>query len=247
MWYFANGCIRLSLPWEPCSQEWIRGISGWGSLIRGWLRIARQTLFALNRCAERAYVPSVRGQWLILDTCRSGRSFDTKTPALSRIGCWLVPSVLLGPFCNGARAVEFSRGGHMDRGDGPSLLPVEGGTPREQCSLCATARRAAELRTGRGAEYVDDDVVVISGAELEGLVVVPRLHVGGLEELSITSRANVLAAVQRAAVSVKEKSPWSTASVLALTDLPASQGHVCIQVLPGGADNPGDSISPSSA
>ena len=135
----------------------------------------------------------------------------------------------------------------MDRGDGLSPLPVERGTPREQCSLCATARRAAELRTGYGTECVDEDVVVISGAELEGLVILPRLHVGGLEELSITSRANVLAAVQRAARSVKEKSPWSAASVLALTDLPTSQGHMCIQVLPGGADNPGDSTSPSSA
>ena len=106
--------------------------------------------------------------------------------------------------------------------------------PREGNAACrATARRAAELRTGSGAEYVDDDVVVISGAELDGLVVLPRHHIGGLEELSITSRANVLAAVRRAARSVKEKSPWSAASLLHSPISPASQGHMCIRVLPG--------------
>src|ERR1700722_14548567 len=86
MWYFANGCIRLLLPWEPCSQEWIRGMMGWESLIGGWPRIARQPLFAMNRCAERAYVPSVRGQRLIPDTCRSGRYFGTKAAGLPQIG-----------------------------------------------------------------------------------------------------------------------------------------------------------------
>jgi hypothetical protein len=139
-----------------------------------------------------------------------------------------------------------AEGVHMARGDGVSLLPSEGGGIRRgQCSSCVTARRAAEQRTGRGADYVDDDVVVLSGPGLEGFVVLPRLHVNGLEELTITSRANVLAAVQRAARSVTEKNPGSVASVVAMTDLPASQGHVSIHVLPGRADNPGDSASPS--
>jgi hypothetical protein len=129
----------------------------------------------------------------------------------------------------------------MARGNDLSLIPVEGGTRRGHCSSCATARRAAGQPAGRVAEYVDDDVVVISGPELEGLVVLPRHHVTGLEELSITCRANVLAAVQRAARAVREENPWAAASIVARTDVPASQGHMCIHVLPTRGDSPRDS------
>jgi len=125
----------------------------------------------------------------------------------------------------------------MEHGESLWLLPVEGGTRRGQCGSCATAQRAADRRTGRLADHVDDDVVVISGAEFKGFVVVPRLHVNGLEELSISCRANILAAVQRAARAVREENPWSTARIVVLTDLPASEGHMCIHVLPGDADS----------
>jgi hypothetical protein len=138
-----------------------------------------------------------------------------------------------------AHTVEFDRlrGTHMDRGDSLRLLPVQVGTPRGQCASCATAQRAADRRTGRLADHVDDDVVVMSGTEFEGFVVVPRLHVNGLEELPLSCRANILAAVQRAARAVREENPWSTARIVVLTDLPASEGHMCIHVLPGDADN----------
>ena len=49
MSYFANGCIRLLLPWEPCSQEWIRGIVVWGSSDR---KLAMDDTSAIARLEE---------------------------------------------------------------------------------------------------------------------------------------------------------------------------------------------------
>ena len=67
----------------------------------------------------------------------------------------------------------------------------------------AAGGRAAH---GRVADYVDDDVVVISGPEFKGFVVVPRLHVTGWRS-SRSVPCNVLAAVQRAARAVREEIP----------------------------------------
>ena len=125
----------------------------------------------------------------------------------------------------------------MDHGESLSLLPVPGGTRRGQCWSCATAQRTADRRTGRVADQVDDDVVVMSEPEFKGFIVVPRVHVTGLEELSISGRASILAAVQRAARAVREENPWSAPRIVVLTDLPASEGHMCIHVLPGEGDN----------
>lgn len=125
----------------------------------------------------------------------------------------------------------------MDHGESLSLLPVQGGTRRRQCVSCATAQRPARRHKGRVADHVDDDVVVISEPESKGFVVVPRLHVNGLEELSISRRASLLAAVQRAARAVREENPWSATRIIVVTDLPASEGHMCIHVLPGDADS----------
>lgn len=130
----------------------------------------------------------------------------------------------------------------MDDGESLWLLPVQSSSSGGQCRACEVAQRAA----GRMADDVNDDVVVMNGPEYKGFVVVPCLHVKGLEELSISCRATTLAAVQRAARAVKEENSCSTAQIVVLTDLPASEGHMCIRVLPGGADDAIDS-SPRSA
>ena len=84
------------------------------------------------------------------------------------------------------------------------------------------------------AEYMSRDVVVISAPTVDGLVVVPREHINGLEELPVLRRANVLAALRRAARRVRDQSPESVASVIAMTEPPASASHVCFRVLAGG-------------
>jgi len=88
------------------------------------------------------------------------------------------------------------------------------------------------------AEDVDEDVVVFSGPELDGLVVVPRQHVGGLEELPDLRRARVLAALRRATRSVRERNPGSVTRVVVMTDPPASEGHVSFHVLPDSSEDP---------
>lgn len=127
--------------------------------------------------------------------------------------------------------VDRLRGIHMVTGYCLSGLPVRRTSPKGRCGSCAAERR--EIHRSRDVdESLDGDVFVISERELPGLIVVPRRHIGGLEELSIPERASILAAVRRATLAVKEENPWSTPGVLARTDLPASEGHLCFQVLP---------------
>ena len=101
----------------------------------------------------------------------------------------------------------------MDQGQGVSRLPGQGITPESECRSCAIAQGVPDQGTRSAATYVvedvDEDAVVISGPELHGLVVVPRQHIGGLEELPVLRRANVLAALRRAARSVLERNPGS--------------------------------------
>ena len=103
-----------------------------------------------------------------------------------------------------------------------------------ECGSCRAARRAV----AQDASCVDDDVVVISRAELGGLLVVPRQHISGIEELPVAHRARVLAALQRAKHSVREQNPQASAEIVVTTDSRASDGHVCFEVLP---TDPGDS------
>jgi len=88
------------------------------------------------------------------------------------------------------------------------------------------------------AEDIAEDIVVISCPGLDGLVVVPRQHIGGLEELSALRRAHVLAAIRRATRSVLERNPGSETRVVVMTDPPASEGHACFHVLPSGSEDP---------
>ena len=134
----------------------------------------------------------------------------------------------------------------MDHGERLALRPGQRSARRSQCANCATALQAADRRSARAPDYVDDDVVVIRGPEFKGLVVLPRLHVITLEALSISSRASVLAAVQRAARAVRAENSSSAACISVLTDLLRSEGHMCMRVLPSDVDNAMDSSSRSS-
>ena len=91
---------------------------------------------------------------------------------------------------------------------------------------------------------IDEDVVVLDEPDLQGLVVVPCRHVGGLEELSDRGRARLLAALRRATRTVLEANPGSEATIVAMTDPPASNGHACFHVLPREAEDPGESPPP---
>jgi diadenosine tetraphosphate (Ap4A) HIT family hydrolase len=95
------------------------------------------------------------------------------------------------------------------------------------------------------AEDVDENVVVVRSPEFDGLVVIPRLHTGGLEELSVVHRAQVLAALQRATRLVQERNPGMTTKVVVMADPPASKGHACYHVVP--SDHAGPMHSPSTS
>lgn len=125
----------------------------------------------------------------------------------------------------------------MNQGHHSSQLASEGSISAEACRSCAISLWATSASTGRVeafvAEEVGENVVVVSSPALDGLVVIPRSHVSGLEELPVVRRAQVLAALQRATGRVQERNPGIPMKVVVMTDPPASQGHACFQVLPG--------------
>jgi hypothetical protein len=83
------------------------------------------------------------------------------------------------------------------------------------------------------AEVVDEDVVVLTSPGLVGVIVIPRHHVSGLEELPLRQRARVLAALRRVCVSIGEEFQGSAPGVVVTTDPPTSRGHVGFQVVRG--------------
>lgn len=91
-------------------------------------------------------------------------------------------------------------------------------------------------------EEIDDDVVVIREPDLEGLVVVPRQHISGIDDMSTLGRAHLLAALRRVAQSVQERNPGSATRIVVMTEAPATKGHVCFHVMPGGPED--SAISP---
>jgi diadenosine tetraphosphate (Ap4A) HIT family hydrolase len=125
----------------------------------------------------------------------------------------------------------------LDRTHESSGLPGEITTVALGCCSCAIAQWA----DGRGtldknryaAEDINEGAVVISEPELDGLLVVPRRHISGLEELSVPARGHILAAIRRAAQTVQERNSGSATSVVVMTGLPASDGHLCFHVVPG--------------
>ena len=125
----------------------------------------------------------------------------------------------------------------MDRGHRSSPIAYEGSISAVECPLCVISLWAAGTSTGGVdafvTEAVDENVVVVSSPALDGLVVIPRSHVSGLEELPVVHRAQVLAALQRATRRVQERNRGIPMKVVVMTDPPASKGHTCFQVLPG--------------
>jgi hypothetical protein len=109
------------------------------------------------------------------------------------------------------------------------------------CDACTLAQRIACHSDASAAEEADEDVVVLGSPDRVGLVVIPRDHVGGLEELPPLQRGRILAALRRASLSIGDRYPGSSTRVVVLADAPASEGHVCFQVLP--SNQPGPSVA----
>jgi hypothetical protein len=135
----------------------------------------------------------------------------------------------------------------VDQSHRSSQLAGEGNISAGECRSCAISHWVAGNGTcGVDACVIEDaneNVVVVSGPEFEGLVVIPRMHTGVLEELSLVHRAQVLAALQRANRTVLERNPGKTTTVVAMIDPPAAEGHTCYQVLPSAQADPGHSPS----
>lgn len=116
----------------------------------------------------------------------------------------------------------------------------------EGCRSCAIVRWAAGQGAVDGAEYVaetaNDEAVVLSGAQLTGLVVIPRRCVSGLEDLAPSRRADVLAALRLATVRVRDGILGAATQTVVMNDASASTGHVSFQVMPAGSD---DATSPA--
>jgi hypothetical protein len=72
----------------------------------------------------------------------------------------------------------------VDQDHGLLRLLGQGSTPRGRCGSCTTAQRVADRPTRNVTDYFDEDVVVITGPEVEGMVVVPRRHITGLEKVT---------------------------------------------------------------
>ena len=134
----------------------------------------------------------------------------------------------------------------MQQGLGSPQHADQHSSDAERCEACAVARSGAAGGIGSwlaGATVtVDTDVVVISGPRIAGQVIVPRQHIGGLEELPLPRRAQVLAAIRRAAAVVGAGEPRSPARVVVSTDSPASASHVCFHVLPPDDTAPRDRL-----
>src|SRR5579863_609122 len=91
-------------------------------------------------------------------------------------------------------------GGVVDQEHGLSPLPVPdvGSGICSSCALAGSADQSARLTAGYVAEAIDEEAVVVSRPGLEGLMVVPRQHISGLDELPGPRRARLLAALRRA-------------------------------------------------
>jgi len=125
-----------------------------------------------------------------------------------------------------------------DEGQGWSRTPGQDTSLAGECRSCVIAQWATDDGMRSMAPYVAKDVddVVISEQELEGLVVIPRQHIRGLEDLTVLDRAHLLAALRRVTQSVQERNPGSSTRIVVTTDAPATQDHVCFHVAPSGSE-----------
>ena len=126
----------------------------------------------------------------------------------------------------------------LDQGQGWSRVPVQDTTQARECRSCVIAQRVTDDGMRSVAPYVANDVddVVISEPALDGLMVIPRQHIRGLEDLSVHGRAHLLAVLRRVTQSVRERNPGSSTRIVVTTDAPATQDHVCFHVAPSGSE-----------
>lgn len=133
----------------------------------------------------------------------------------------------------------------MGHDHGSSRPGSESGISAGGCRSCALSLWVANEGPTNPDAYVADDVdenvVVVSSPAFDGLVVIPREHIGGLGELSVVRRAQVLAALRRASRLVQERNPDMKTKVVVMSDPPASAGHACYHVLPTLSVDPTDS------
>jgi hypothetical protein len=138
-------------------------------------------------------------------------------------------------------------GQNVDEGNLSRRLVGEQIPVKPVCRCCAIAQSVAGSGTSIEDSYVAVDigpnVVVVGTPDFDGLIVVPRQHVAGLEELSVPPRAHVLAALQRATRLVLERNRGLATRVVVMTDPPASEDHACYRVLPCGYVDPAFSVS----
>ncbi len=127
--------------------------------------------------------------------------------------------------------------------NGWSLVSGQGSLASD-CHCCVIAQLVTDFGTTlEVSEDVDRYVVMISGSGLDGLVVVPRRHIGGLEDMPAAHRAFILATLRRVTQSLQERNPGSAARIVALTALPSSKGHVCFQVVAKGPEEDGYTVA----
>jgi hypothetical protein len=79
--------------------------------------------------------------------------------------------------------------------------------------------------------YLDEQVVGLIEPGVPGAIVAPRPHMRELSNMPEQAGA-VLAAVRRAATSVRSTYRTSGAMIEPATDVPAAAGHVCYRVVP---------------
>ena len=130
------------------------------------------------------------------------------------------------------KVLQLNKGGitSSNAGHGWSLLSGQGSLASD-CRCCGIAQLVADFGASRDVSEDDHDVAVISGSRVDEMVVIPRQHVVGLEDLPAAHRACVLATLRRLTRSIQERNPGSAARIVPLTDLPLSKGHVCFQVV----------------
>ena len=136
---------------------------------------------------------------------------------------------------------RFEEGRDVDRGSRFLQIPWQGDAPADGCRSCAIVQSVARQSPEETAfivESANEDAVVLRGPQLDGLVVVPRRCVSGLQELPVIGRGHVLAAVRLATLLVRDENLGSTSRIEVMRDLSAPARHVSYQVVPEGWDSP---------
>lgn len=132
------------------------------------------------------------------------------------------------------------------------LAPETGANPA-QCMLCAFAGYGDNFLTPSESDFavveVNDQTIVLLSPHLEGVLVAPLQHVGGLLELPEHELAVFLASLRRISRSVQAVLGGSNTVIEPLGSTPPSKGHVCFRIDPAvqgsvkGESNPRSEIA----